>query len=785
MADDHSRRILEELTTHPSRPIKPKALARKLGVPSEEWADFAKALKRLVANGQIEFADKKTVRMATQQSSLVGLFRSIRGGGGFVKPRSGQGIVTGDIFIRAPNTKDAASGDLVLVSLVSSRGADPKKRWRDSPRAGRKQEGRIVEVVERASDRFVGTYLVRNGEAFVRVDGATFHEAIYVGDPGVKGAQEGDKVVFEMLRFPSAEMLGEGVIVEVLGARGSPGVDLLCVIREFHLPDEFSPDALAEARAAARGFDERSVDPNRRDLTQEVTITIDPVDARDFDDAIGCHKDDRGHFHLAVHIADVSAFVPSGSHLDLEARDRGNSVYLPGKVIPMLPELLSNGLASLQENKLRFTKSVFMEFDPEGRLVHVDLANTAIRVDRRFTYEEVLEYFGNADAIPSDARIRKLLNVARELARLLRDRRRARGMLELEMPEPVLEYDPAGQIAGAHYRHGDESHRLIEEFMVTANEAVALEFARREETFLRRIHEIPDPLKLKAFGEFVRSLGLTLAQDQSRFELQRLLREVAKTPLRHAVHYALLRSLKEAIYSPEEEGHWALASDCYCHFTSPIRRYPDLVVHRQLEERFNGGRSSRPASELLLIGEHCSFTERRAARAERELIKVKLLAHLASRVGETWDMIITGVEDFGFFAQATTLPAEGLVHVRGLTDDFYALDRARHCLVGRRQGRQFRLGDPVRCVVWNVDQERRQLDLRLAPSEPSAPTKRTAPAEPATVIEGGSRPRKRAGAGPSDPLPKKSRRTSAEAPKRKKKGAAPGNKKSARKKKGR
>ncbi|QDU59701.1 Ribonuclease R [Planctomycetes bacterium Pan216] len=704
MSSTIEERLLDFLRQASYRPVKPKVLARQLSIGSEDYGEFRQTIKTMIRRGLIEIGNKNTVRLAQSRSRLLGVYRQTRKGDGWVTPRPGQGSPPGDIHIGQRFTSDAARGDVVLVEVIKP------------PRSTRAAEGRINEIVERASSHFVGTYFTTGHEGFVRVDGNAFHEPIYVGDPGAKGAKQGDKVVFEMLRFPSPDMTGEGVLTEVLGPRGAPGVDLLAVVRQFHLPDTFSSQALDEARAQARLFDEQPVDPNRVDLTGTTIVTIDPVDARDFDDAISLSRDDKGFWNLGVHIADVASFVPQGSVLDAEARERGTSVYLPGRVIPMLPELISNGLASLQEGKTRYVKSAFIEFDAEGRITNTRFSNSVIKVTRRFAYEQVMEFFESsddlADSIPPE--IRELLTHMRELAAIRRERRRRRGMLELSMPDCELQYDDEGRVVDAHYAPQDEAHQIIEEFMVTANEAVAQHLGDLNISILRRVHEKPDPLKLKAFAEFLRSLDIKIEEYQSRFELQRVLAEVKDRPERHAVNYALLRSLKEAVYSPDEEGHFALASDSYCHFTSPIRRYPDLVVHRLLQQLLETGKSGSDYSELVVLGEHCSFTERRAEKAERELVKIKLLSHLADRVGQEMDFVITGVEEFGLFAQGVVLPAEGLIHIRTLTDDFYQLDRATHSLVGMQRGQRYRLGDQVRGVIVNVDLEQRELDLRLA-----------------------------------------------------------------------
>src|SRR6185437_11260565 len=594
--------------------------------------------------------------------------------------------------------------------------------------------------LERATRQFVGTYFEREGQGLVRVDGTVFSHSIYVGDPGAKGAKPDDKVVFEMLRFPTPEDRGEGVLTEILGPRGQPGVDTLSIIRAFGLPDVFAEDALQEARDAAAAFDETDLD-GREDFTKDVIVTIDPADARDFDDAVSLVRDaDSGHWQLTVHIADVGHFAPPGGPLDREARRRATSIYLPQRVIPMFPEIISNSLASLQQGKLRYVKSVVIDFTAAGQKTGVRFANGAIRVQLRFTYEQVLALLEPASGVASAPReeslgaltrprspgvaepdIYDLLQRMYVLAMLLRKRRLRRGALELNMPEAELEYDEQGKVTGAHFRKHDISHQIIEEFMLAANEAVAERLDDLDIAFLRRVHPDPDPKKLSAFADFARSLGYKMPTDFDRFALQRILEKSATRPEVYAVHYALLRSLKQAVYSPEEDGHYALASANYCHFTSPIRRYPDLTVHRLLGQWLRTGKVGSAETELIALGQHCSKMERRAEMAERELVKLKLLTYLSERIGMELEAIITGVADYGFFGQAEQWPVEGMVHISTLTDDYYYFEEAGHSLIGRRTGRRYRLGDKVRVSVVRVDLQRRQMDFRVVP--PSKKTK--------------------------------------------------------------
>ncbi len=607
-----------------------------------------------------------------------------------------------------------------------------------------KPTGVIVRVLERANRHFVGTYFEREGQGYVRVDGTVFSHSVEVGDAGAKSARADDKVVIEMIRFPTAEERGEGVITEVLGPRGQPGVDTLSIIRAYHLPDVFPREALEEARDAAQTFREDDLD-GREDFTGDLVVTIDPADARDFDDAVSVVLDSKtGHWRLDVHVADVAHFAPAGGPLDREARNRGTSVYLPQRVIPMFPELVSNFLASLQQDRLRYVKTARIDLTLEGQKTSTHFANGAIRVRRRFTYEEVQTILnaypveqpreGEAPAepdltavpaIPSgpvEPAIVSMLLRMRQLALILRQRRLRRGALELNLPEVELEYDDQGRVSGGHFRKHDLSHQIIEEFMLAANEAVAEHLNSLDVAFLRRVHPEPNDRKLESFGYFARSLGYKVGEYVDRFSLQKILERSANRPDVHAVHYALLRSLKQAIYSPYEEGHYALASSHYCHFTSPIRRYPDLTIHRMLGQWLRTGRVGSSETELLALGDHCSKMERRAEVAERELVRLKLLTYLSERLGLEMESIITGVADYGFFAQAEQLPVEGLVHISTLTEDYYFFEEMTHSLTGRRTNQRYRLGDRVRVTVVRVDLFRRQLDFRVvAGSSPSPP----------------------------------------------------------------
>ncbi|MCA9079436.1 MAG: RNB domain-containing ribonuclease, partial [Planctomycetaceae bacterium] len=467
------QRILEFVQQPEYRPMKPQSLQKKLGIKKRDLERFQRAIQEAQAAGEIRISAGGRVQAGKQSGGLCGILRRNSAGDGFVilhDPR--PGVAKPDVFVDRRDLRDAQTGDEVLIELTSRR------------RSGGQRCGVVMKVLERRTNVFVGTYFEEEDAGWVQIDGKDIPRPVWVGDPGAKGAVEGDKVVVEMLRFPNHLHDGEGVLTKVLGDRATPGVDTQMVIHQFGLPDEFPEQVLDEARLEAENFSEELED--REDLTKETIVTIDPVDARDFDDAISLTRSAEGHWQLGVHIADVSHFVQPGTALDREAEKRGTSVYLPTKVIPMLPEVISNGLASLQEKRLRYAISCFIEFSPEGIPVQTRFARSAIKVTKRFAYEEVLPII---EAEPGtvkhiSAKVRKLLGDMHELAMLLRRRRFERGALELDMPEVKLQLDQDQKVIGAVQREHDASHQIIEEFMLAANIATATELDDRQYLFL-------------------------------------------------------------------------------------------------------------------------------------------------------------------------------------------------------------------------------------------------------------------------------------------------------------
>ncbi len=687
-------------------PLRVKELSKVLNVRQRDLGNFQLAVDGLVEIGTLLQTPGGLIRPAAAKGLVLGsIRRNARGNGTFYPKLTGEdatpGILPEPWKIFSEDMAGAITGDTVLAQLAGRR----------SKEGGR--TGRVIEIVERATNTFVGIYFERRNQGFVQVDAAVFTVPIPVGDPGAKGAKPDDKVVIELLQFPSEDEPGQGVITRVLGPRGEPDVDTLSVIFQFGLPDEFPETVQNEARLVATQFSEAQL-LGRVDLTQKTIVTIDPIDARDFDDAISLEKDEQGNWVLGVHIADVSHFVRPGTELDHEAKRRGNSVYLPRRVLPMLPEVISNGLASLQQDHVRYTKTAFITYSPEGTRLHAEFANTAIKVTQRFAYEQVMPLLNNEPgAIEVSAAVKTLLQNMMSLAMTLRKRRFAKGALELDMPEVKLDLGDNGKVSGAHRTEYDESHQLIEEFMLAANVATAEALFKSGTPFLRRAHASPDEKKLDSLAKFAGSLGFNIKNCQSREDLQKILKLCKDSPNEYAVSFALLRSMKQATYTSAIEPHYALAEEHYCHFTSPIRRYPDLTIHRQLDDLI-ARQKVKAIPEIETVGLDCSQTERRAEQAEREVIKIQLLRYAADNPKLTLHAFVTGVERFGLFCQGIEIPLDGLLPIAALPDDRYDYDKTHHLLSGRRSGREFRLGDRLTLQLAKIDLAARELEFKLA-----------------------------------------------------------------------
>jgi len=778
-------------------------MTERLNIAPADHPRFQEAIDQLLTAGRLISFEGGAVGLPAMGNRVIGRFQQTSRGFGFVIPDEPN--AHGDLFIPPGENLGAISGDFVAAKVVVRQKYDLRDKKSIS--------GRVVEIIRRGTNQAVGTLTRQLNRWVIIPDGNVFRTPIEIQDVTAKSAVEGDKVVVELLRFPQPDQPGQGVITEVLGAHGEPEVELQSVIRQFDLPREFPPTVMDQARTAAQTYDPAAC-ADRETLYDDVIVTIDPDDARDFDDAISLKPlpesgrkgpaappadddeevdrllgSDPQHagpaiFELGVHIADVANFVPVESPMDMEARARGNSAYFPHYVIPMLPEILSNGVCSLQEAQPRLTKTAWIRYDARGNVVGTRFANTIIKSRKRLTYRQaqaviddakgegqpytkgLLEAPPNPNVPQVEPEVRELLVNMDRLARIIRQRRLNAGMIVLDLPEVELILDVNGHVIDARPEDDSFTHKIIEMFMVEANEAVSRFLTRHDLPVLRRIHPDPDVFAAEQVRQFVAAAGRKLPKIIDRQVITGLLDSVRGTPIAYAVHLAVLKTFSTAEYSPLVLGHYALASENYAHFTSPIRRYADLVIHRCLDAVLTGqglrGRgvegsrkkTHKPKSiksrvehsapqgdakvqaeakvtprggnlmpehlgqvpdyaSLEQLGKHLSFTERRASDAERELRAVKVLQLLAEHVGDVIDGVVTGVTGFGVFVQSTRFLTEGLIRVGDLPDDFWQLDDRMGCLRGQRSGRRIALGDRAKVQIVSVNISARQLEFRL------------------------------------------------------------------------
>ncbi len=722
MPDRYIAAIMKYLADRDYQPLKPRQLARSMGVSEEDYGTFRDAVKQLRDSGRVVLGAKNALMLPEIQGRLVGFFRANPRGFGFIVPETPN--AHGDLFVPPDSTGGALTGDLV-VARVRRRGK------RDGHAV---LSGEIVEVLQRGKNRFVGTLRESDGTWFVMPDGRQLTTPIVIRDVGAAGPKSGAKVVTEIIQYPAQGELPIGVIVETLGQAGPTDIETLAVIRAHGLEDQFEEESLADARRSVKEFDpDRAGD--REDLTGKIVVTIDPPDARDFDDAISIEPAGEGRVTLGVHIADVSHFVAEGSALDAQARRRGNSTYFPRRVIPMLPEILSNGVCSLQEGQRRFCKSAFITYDADGNILNTRLAETVISSAKRLTYIQAQDILGGKTG-GYDRKVVALLGEMNRLARAIERRRRKVGMLHLDLPAVELVFDKQDRVVDAVPEDTSYTHTIIEMFMVEANDAVARTLDRHNRAFIRRIHPEPDQAGQQQLSAFVRAAGHRIPRNLTRKDMQELLAGVRGKPESYAVNLALLKTFEQAEYSPIQIGHWALASDAYCHFTSPIRRYADLTVHRLVAELCRGTLRTRPPedmSALVKLGESLTAAEKRSEAAEREVREVLVLQLLATRLGETFNGVITGMTNFGLFVQSPQFLIEGLLRLEELGDDWWEVDARRGQVRGERTGKVFRIGDLIPVIIADVDLPRRQLNLvfdRKAPAPQRRP-KGGASAQPA------------------------------------------------------
>ena len=700
--------ILELLAARDYRPLDQIEIARKLNLSRSERVLLRNTLRELEHSGEIARIRKNRYVLPAEADLVTGTLSINQAGFAFLDTdKPGQT----NVFVAAENIGTGMHGDRVVVRISRDK---PPRRGKDRHTL---PDGRVIRILERARDTIVGTLQDSKNFYYVVPDDPRFVHNVYVQVPPhtklPKAPTRGDKVVVRLEPWESRHVNPEGDIIEVLGPASAPGVDMLSIIRKFDLPTEFPRSVLDEVSGIPTRVEARMLE-GREDLRNQFIVTVDPDDARDFDDAINVERIDNQGWQLGVHIADVAAYVQPGNALDREARKRGNSVYLPDRVIPMLPEQLSNGVCSLNPGVDRLTHSVFIQFDKNGRSKNVRFARSVIRSAHRLTYKQAYEFLEN----PPKNELGERLHEAWKLASLLRRKRFEHGSLDLDFPEVKVHVDLNGKPVKLERVENDESHQLIEEFMLAANEAVAREMRHREIPTVYRVHENPDPEKLAEYRELVLSHNYKVGDLTHRGELQRFLASLRGKPEEQALKIGLLKSLKRARYAPTPLGHYGLAKTNYLHFTSPIRRYADLVVHRGLADRNEKRRAGTDMGSISSIAEHISNTERNAAEAEIDAVRMKKLEffqqQLDARDPQVFRATIVDVRNYGLVVELPDVLTSGLVHVSSLADDFYVFEAARHRLIGRRSRKRFAVGDEVRVFVARVDQFKRQIDFALA-----------------------------------------------------------------------
>jgi ribonuclease R len=724
------QRILQALPKSKNRAITSARLAEALGLQDSQaatldryLAEFAKA--GLVAKSSGKFSRKQAPGL------LIGTLRGTRSGHAFVVPDDESERARGDLFIGERSVGAAIHGDKVIARVVTT--------------TSRGREGRVEAVLQQANPTTVGRFIKLKSQSFVSPLDEKLHHDISVAPSDSLGAKDGDIVNVEITRRPIAGRPPWGRIIEVLGREDSPGIDIEIILRKHHLPHVFPEAVLAEADAASERIEESQLE-GRLDLRELLTVTIDGETARDFDDAVSLEALPNGRLRLGVHIADVSYYVREGSALDDEAFRRGTSVYFPERAIPMLPERLSNEICSLNPQVDRLTMSATMDLDREGRVVDYRLTPSVIRSRARMTYTAVNEIITDPQGETAGRyqHVKEMLLAMHELTLLLIKVREERGAIDFDLPEAEILFNDEGHMSGIVRSERNIAHRLIEEFMLLANETVATHLSKLAVPALYRIHEEPNEDKIEAFGDIAASVGhkVSMHGRVPQRGFQHLAREIQGRPEERMLSYLMLRSMQRARYTPQNLGHFGLAIKTYTHFTSPIRRYPDLIVHRILREVIERGRrgeeewealdlGSKRAAKLVAwtvldeeretalrtslepIGDHSSDRERAAADAERELMDWRKVEFMADRVGDEFDGIITSVKDYGLYIELNELFVEGLVHVSTLVDDRYEYNELKHKLVGVRRGREFTLGDQIRVQVMRVDRARHLIDFAI------------------------------------------------------------------------
>ncbi len=686
-------------------PMKLKELCYMLQVNPEEKYILVQVLDELIKEGRIE-QTKKGKYMLSDTEYVAGIFDATQRGFGFVRVKGAEK----DIFIPETEVNGAFHSDEVLVEITDKKEGSKKSR-----------EGRVIKILSRGIKTLVGTFEKNKNSGFVIPDNQKIPVDIYIPATRTKGAVTGHKVLVKLVDYGKKNKKPEGIITEIIGHVNDPQTDILSVVKAYEIPVDFPKEVRQEVRQIPDHLLQEDY-RDRLDLRHLQTVTIDGEDAKDLDDAITLYKDEAG-YHLGVHIADVTHYVQEGSALDKEALKRGTSVYLINKVIPMLPQELSNGICSLNAGQDRLALSCMMDLDLTGKIQAHRIANTVIHVDRRMTYTAVNAIITdhNPEVMKEYEELVPMFEMMGELSALLREKRRQRGSIDFDFPESKIMLDEKGHPVEIKEYERNAATKLIEDFMLLANETVAEDYFWQEIPFVYRTHETPDGERVARLEAMIRNFGYVLKAGTSSHihpkEIQKLLARIEGTPEEPMISRLALRSMKQAKYTTLNVGHFGLSASYYCHFTSPIRRYPDLQIHRIIKENMRGGIKKRRLDwyeeHLPTIADQCSKLERRVEEAEREVVKLKKVEFMEDKIGQNFIGVISGITGWGIYVELPNT-VEGMVSVHSLLDDFYYYDEEKYVMLGKNTGRIFQLGEKVEIIVAGVDKLSKTIDFELA-----------------------------------------------------------------------
>lgn len=700
--EEHKQTLLALMKDKHYVPMKQKELAMVLNLPRERREELIEALDALIAERKI-ICNRRGKYIIAEEEHVIGTYCGTPNGYGFVQ----NAEMETDIFIPGGESKGAMHGDTVEVMLT----ATPP---------GRRQEGKIVAILEHGTSELIGTFQRSKNFGFVKPDNQRFNEDIYIPKKGSFGVRNGDKVVVKLTDYGDKKRRPEGVIIETLGDPKNLDVEVLAIARGYGLVDEFPEEVMEELENVSDEVPEESK-KNRRDLRNVQMVTIDGEDAKDLDDAVSVTYDGQ-FYYLGVHIADVSHYVRERTALNAEAYNRGTSVYLADRVIPMLPRKLSNGLCSLNAGVDRLALSCLMTIDEKGVIVDHEIVESVINVDRRMSYTQVRAIVEDQDETlcKEYEELVPMFMLMAKLSGILRENRRKRGSIDFDFKETKVILDEAGHAIDIKPYERNTATKLIEDFMLAANETVAQDYYWQEIPFLYRTHEKPDPEKMQKLSIFIHNFGLVLkGVSQGEVhpkEVQKLLTMIEGKPEEALISRLALRSMKQAKYTAENTGHFGLAAPFYCHFTSPIRRYPDLQIHRIIKENLHGQLSEKRKEhfEKMMpeVGLHCSQRERRADEAERETVKLKKIDYMENRMDEVFEGVISGVTGWGLYVELDNT-VEGLVRIGDMRDDFYDFYEESYELIGKANNKHYKLGQSVRVKVSRIDRLVRTIDFVL------------------------------------------------------------------------